>query len=209
MDAGSQRILLPNSPLLRGEGQGEGAARQGASVLEMNQNVELKARLADPDRARAVALRLRAVWQWTAQQTDTYFRAPDGSRMKLRETDGQPAALITYRRPNRRGPRTSTYRIEPVSDPDQVRAKLAARYGVDVVVTKVRELWLLEGTRIHLDEVEGLGCFIEFEIVLAVDTAQKAARHRSAILAHAFGLAPADYVPGSYADLVRAFSVPP
>lgn len=169
----------------------------------MARNVEVKARLEDPARARAVARRLGGVWQWTARQTDTYFHTADGSRMKLRETVGQSAELITYRRPDERGPRTSAYETVAVPNPAESRVRLATRRGVDVVVSKVRELWLLGDTRIHIDEVEDLGPFLELEVVLDVGTGEEAGHQRAATLARSFGLGAPDYVAGSYADLLR------
>ena len=44
---------------------------------------------------------------------------------------------------------------------------LGAALGVSGVVRKTRRLFHVDETRIHLDEVEGLGAFIELEVALA------------------------------------------
>ena len=45
----------------------------------------------------------------------------------------------------------------PVAAPDELAEALDAALGTVVVVCKRRRLFLWEGVRIHLDEVEGLG----------------------------------------------------
>lgn len=62
--------------------------------------------------------------------------------------------------------RCSDYVIAPVDRPADLRAVLEHSLGIVCVVTKVRQLLLLHSTRIHLDEVEGLGSFVELETVM-------------------------------------------
>jgi adenylate cyclase, class 2 len=47
----------------------------------------------------------------------------------------------------------------------ELRAALSSALGIKVVVAKKRSLFLWNEVRIHLDEVKGLGNFIEFEAV--------------------------------------------
>jgi homotetrameric cytidine deaminase len=124
-------------------------------------NVELKARDADPAATLSRALELGAGDEGVLRQRDTYFARTRG-RLKLREEDGR-AQLIAYQRPDSTTARTSVYRLVEVSDPDELRAALDALLGTLVVVDKRRHLLLYENVRIHLDEVEGLGSFVELE----------------------------------------------
>ena len=64
----------------------------------------------------------------------------------------------------------SSYRVVPVPDPAGLLAALGETNGVDVVVEKRRRLLLWETVRIHLDEVEGLGSFLELEAVAGPDS---------------------------------------
>src|SRR6185437_11060341 len=107
-----------------------------------------------------------AVSAGTLNQTDVYFDARNG-RLKLRTHDNEGGSeLIAYHRLDATEARESTYLRVPVSDPDSLTNALNAALGRVVVVFKRRQLFLWEGVRIHLDEVEGLGSFVEFEAVL-------------------------------------------
>ena len=128
-------------------------------------NVELKARDPDPEATLARCLALGAVETGVLVQRDTYFAGRDG-RLKLREQDGERPELIAYRRPDSSEASESTYVLAPVADADAMAEALDAGLGATVVVSKRRRLLLWEGVRIHLDEVEGLGSFVEFEAVL-------------------------------------------
>jgi adenylate cyclase, class 2 len=86
-------------------------------------------------------------------------------RLKLRESSGATAELISYRRADRDGPKVSNYRIVPVMDPEATSQALADALGVRTVVEKARRLILWRGVRIHLDTVAGLGSFVELEAV--------------------------------------------
>ncbi len=130
------------------------------------QNVEYKAELRDPALARAVCARIGATFVGTLRQTDTYYRIPDG-RLKKRETEGAPLEFIFYHRANRLRPKLSHYTIYD-------EAAAAARFGllplpIWVTVRKSRDLWMYREVRIHLDEVDGLGAFLEFEAIVSSD----------------------------------------
>ena len=163
-------------------------------------NIELKARLADPDAARAAARRLGARLDATLRQTDTYFVVPHG-RLKLREFGSGPAELIFYHRPDSAGWRASDYRLVPVADAGPLRELLSAALGVRGVVRKVREVWLWENVRIHVDQVEGLGTFLEFEVLVGPDFPEALCRTRAEELARAFGFGEGERIAGSYADM--------
>ncbi|MBV9803805.1 MAG: cytidine deaminase, partial [Solirubrobacterales bacterium] len=128
-------------------------------------NVELKARDPNPEVTAARCLNLGAVAAGTLHQRDVYFHGRRG-RLKLRSHGDGGGELIAYQRPNDVEASESHYIIAPVPEPDTVREALDTALGTTVVVSKRRQLYLWEGVRIHLDEVEGLGSFVEFEAVL-------------------------------------------
>ena len=54
----------------------------------------------------------------------------------------------------------------PVADAAGTKRLLGRMLGPRACVRKRREVWLYENARIHLDTVEGLGRFIEIEVVV-------------------------------------------
>ncbi len=180
----------------------------------MSRNIELKANYPDHDAAQRIARALGAELTGREEQRDTYFRVPSG-RLKLRERRllGDPAAhagrpvlasqLIWYERTDEARPRASDYALVPVQDGDALRALLTAALGAAGEVFKARAIYLHDSVRIHLDEVTGLGRFIEFEAIVRDRSDDAAAHHKVERLRGAFGIAPHDIRTGSYADLLR------
>jgi adenylate cyclase class IV len=127
-------------------------------------NLELKALDPDPAGSLNAALALGAHDEGTLHQRDIYFYAVTG-RLKLREHVDPPgvAELISYVRPDRGDARISSFRVVPVMDPQALAEALNDVLGVRVVVEKRRRLLIHHDTRIHLDDVEGLGTFVELE----------------------------------------------
>jgi len=163
-------------------------------------NIELKARLRDIEAARKTAAAIATEHPGTQHQIDTYFHCRRG-RLKLREIEGQPAQLIWYARPDEQGPKASDYLLVPVGDAPFLKSALTAAMGVAGVVDKRREIFLWQNVRIHLDQVAGLGTFIEFEAVLGPGIEDSAGEIQLAELSRRFGLGPDDLVAGSYAEM--------
>lgn len=168
-------------------------------------NVELKARDRDPARSLERALALRAEDKGEIQQHDTYFAGARG-RLKLREQQagGSPLwdELIEYSRADSADARTSTYRRVPVADAAALHEALDAAYGTLATVTKRRRLLIWEGVRIHLDEVEGLGSYLEFEAVAEPGSDLTAEHEKVERLRGEFAVLDEDLVSTSYLDLV-------
>jgi predicted adenylyl cyclase CyaB len=167
-------------------------------------NIELKARLANSAHARKVAERIATSRAGIQRQRDTYFAAQRG-RLKLREIDGQPAQLIVYRRPNVPDAKASDYQLLTLDRVETAQALgelLAAALGISVVVDKTREIFLHQNVRIHLDEVSGLGSFLEFEAVVGDGIDDRAARDQLARLQREFGITAADLMSESYSDML-------
>jgi homotetrameric cytidine deaminase len=166
-------------------------------------NVELKAHDPDPARTLERALAAGARDAGLLRQRDTYFAVPHG-RLKLREEEPGGATLIAYERPDAATERVSSYRLVPVADPAQLRAALTAANGIDVVVVKRRHLLLWEETvRIHLDEVRGLGSFLELEAVAPPGSDLTRERQQVAHLREVLDIGDAALREGSYADALR------
>ena len=176
-------------------------------------NIELKARLHQLSAAREIAQRLATANYGVERQTDTYFHCPAG-RMKLREIEhfvvGQDestaptrrvAQLIWYERADQIDSKESTYQITEINDPARIK-QLKAEMSIRGVVAKRREIFLYENVRIHLDEVEGLGTFLEFEAVLGDGIDAAAGQSQVATLQKAFGISANDLLANSYSDML-------
>lgn len=165
------------------------------------QNVETKARIDDLERVRSLALDLGALDRGARRDTDVYFHVARG-RLKLRVSDGVPGGtLIAYQRPDQIESRISDYRLVTVPDVAAMREALSETLGVLVTLRKTRRVLLYGATRIHLDEIDDLGTFVELETVLGDQSPAEAdAEHR--FLRERLGLDAAEIVPVSYSDLL-------
>jgi predicted adenylyl cyclase CyaB len=170
-----------------------------------SRNLELKARYPNHASAETVLAKLGATREWSLRQVDTYFVVPRG-RLKLREQEGRSEAqLIAYDRPNEIAVRASDYQLVPVPDPAALKSALTRTLGVRVVVAKRRTLWMWHNVRIHLDEVESLGTFLEFEAVLASpDEPDAASRERLDQLIELLQIRDEDRIAASYSDLLES-----
>jgi len=164
-------------------------------------NIELKARLTDLAAARETARSIATKEIGLQVQTDTYFHCPNG-RLKLRQIEHAPAHLVWYARPDTEGPKASDYRLVPVANPETLKAALSDEYGIWCVVRKHREIFLYHNVRIHLDEVEGLGTFLEFEAVLGGDVDDRQGHAQLAELRRQFSISDTDLLAVSYSDLL-------
>jgi homotetrameric cytidine deaminase len=165
-------------------------------------NVEIKAWDPDPEGTAARCLALGASDEGVLEQRDTYFAGRRG-RLKLREQAGSAAELIAYRRPDATEPEESAFIRARSTDAETMREALDAALGTTVVVVKRRRLFEWENVRIHLDDVGGLGTFIEVEALVGPglndgdEAARKVARLRSEL-----GIADDALVAVSYSDLL-------
>jgi homotetrameric cytidine deaminase len=175
-------------------------AREDSFVARMR-NVELKAR--DPDPARTLALALEAGAEDLGEitQRDTYFSGAR-QRLKLREQEPGESELIAYGRPDETQARVSEYRRVPMGDAQAVREALDAGLGTLVVVDKRRRLLLWDGVRIHLDEVDGLGSFLELEAVAPEGSDLSAERAKVERLRGELGVDDGNLVATGYSDLL-------
>jgi predicted adenylyl cyclase CyaB len=164
----------------------------------MARNIELKARDPDPARSLQASLDRGAEDHGWLQQLDTYFKVPRG-RLKLREQDGA-AELIYYERSDEAIERESNYRIAPVEDPDGLKDALGSALGILVAVEKSRRLLLWRNVRIHLDQVGGLGSFIELEAVAEPDSDLSGEYRNVAELREALGITDERILAVGYSD---------
>lgn len=168
--------------------------------MTARRNIEFKARLVDFAGARRIAQELATSRLGVEQQTDTYFVVPRG-RLKLREIADRGAWLIAYERADSPELRNSDYRLISIGDPAELKAALSETLGGRVVVDKRREIFLHHNVRIHLDQVAGLGEFLEFEAVLGPGDSDSSGHAQVARLRDVFQHTLGEPISTSYSQL--------
>lgn len=170
-------------------------------IFRMPVIIEFKARSRDNAALEALLQPLHPRFAGEDHQTDTYFNVPHG-RLKLRE-GAIENALIHYQRSNIAGTKQSDVLLYQAGPDAALKKVLTAALGVKVVVAKRRRIYFVDNVKLHFDAVEGLGHFVEAEAIdgdgnIAVEKLQQ----QCSYFAQLFGIAPPDYVAGSYSDLL-------
>ena len=168
----------------------------------MPTNIEIKARARDflELKRRAEAISDSPVE--VIPQEDTFFVTSKG-RLKLRILAPDRAQLVYYERPDQDGPKRSDYFIFTTNDPENLKTALSLALGIRGVVRKTRYLYMVGQTRVHLDDVERLGQFLEFEVVLRADQSDADGQAIADDLMKRFGIEPTDLIEGAYMDLIE------
>ncbi len=168
----------------------------------MPSNIEIKARARNFKDIRSRAEALTDTPVQVLPQEDTFFGVAHG-RLKLRVRGDGPAQLIYYERPDRDGPKRSDYHIFETPDPESLKTTLGLALGTRGIVRKTRYLYMVGQTRVHLDDVEGLGQFMELEVVLRPDQSDAEGQAVAEDLMSKLGIAEADLLEGAYMDLIE------
>lgn len=166
-------------------------------------NVEIKAITNRTAQIRDLLTAHKAEYKGTDQQEDTYFAVPEG-RLKLRLGNVEQN-LIYYVRPDQAGPkRSDVYLYQPnAAAGESLKTVLTASLGVKKIVRKVREIYYIDNVKFHLDQVDGLGTFVEIE---AID--QDGSRGEAELLSQCqhymalFGIEEKDLLQQSYSDML-------
>ncbi len=163
--------------------------------------VEIKAHATQSAQIRAFLNQQQADFKGVDHQTDTYFRVNQG-RLKLREGNIENH-LIQYHRPNQAEAKTSKvllYKSNPESTLKQI---LTNALGILVVVKKKREIYFIDNVKFHIDEVDGLGHFVEIEAIgnqgehQEVDLRQQCLHYQQAL-----NIQSTDLLEVSYSDML-------
>jgi predicted adenylyl cyclase CyaB len=164
-------------------------------------NVEIKAACAQPAEVRRWLLAAGANFRGTDHQTDTYFKVSDG-RLKLRQGTIENA-LIHYQRCNDAAPKGSAVTMTDVPPNSSLKQVLTEALGVLVEVVKQREIYFIDNVKFHIDEVPGLGSFVEIEAIdlqgdLGESYLHRQCRHYMQLL----NIADSDLQALSYSDML-------
>lgn len=168
-------------------------------------NIEIKARPTDFHKQRKLAERLGDGDTQHLFQEDTYFCVTSG-RLKIREFGNGSGELIQYERKNVVEPTECRYLLCPVDNSAILKEVLTKALGVRAVVRKKRIVFLVGQTRVHLDDVENLGQFIELEVVLRTGETFEYGAGVAENLMKQLGIGPQDLIKASYVDLLEGES---
>ncbi len=169
----------------------------------MARNVEIKAYAKNYVRQLELAKTLADGSSQLLVQTDTFFNSPKG-RLKLREFPDRDAQLIYYHRNDQSGPKLSSYHITHTPNAEQLKLTLRDTLGELAVVKKRRTLLMSGRTRLHFDQVEGLGDFIELEVVLRDEEHLEEGEQEAQTLMHELTIQDTDLIETAYVDLLLA-----
>jgi predicted adenylyl cyclase CyaB len=169
----------------------------------MATNIEIKARIQDFDNLKGRAERLSETPGTLIPQEDTFFHTPRG-RLKLRVLAPDHGQLVYYERQDGTGPRRSDYYIYSTSNPAVLKEVLTMALGVRGVVRKQRLLYWVGNTRVHLDQVEALGSFLELEVVLEPGQTDEEGQAIATELMAKLGVEEEDLIEVAYMDLLES-----
>ena len=167
----------------------------------MNRNIELKAKATNFAKQKEIARKMSDSAQETLIQEDTFFIAKNG-RLKLRKFSEHSGELIFYKRANLNEAKTSQYKIVATDSPDLLKETLSMALSVRGIVKKTRYLFISGQTRIHLDSVENLGEYIEFEYVLKDGESKEVGKKTLKELQDKLLIKTDDLVSHAYIDLL-------
>ncbi|WP_334188151.1 class IV adenylate cyclase [Noviherbaspirillum sp.] len=168
----------------------------------MARNIEIKAAVDDLRALAGHAARIASQGPQEIRQDDTFFRCDTG-RLKLRDFGDGTGQLIFYQRQDRQGPKESFYVLSETASPDSLRETLSLAYGQVGRVRKKRLLYMVGRTRVHLDDVEGLGNFMELEVVLQDGDDIDAGMREADALMQRLGIDRSHLIEGAYIDLLN------
>ena len=164
--------------------------------------VEIKARIENPDEIRKILKDMGAKFEGKVHQKDIYFKHPcrdfastdEALRIRL-----SGDVRITYKGPKVDSETKSREEIEFEVGSDERAMDMLKRLGfVEAgIVEKVREIYSLNGVEISIDYVPGLGHFIELEI-----QGENTEKNRERLFSLGKELGLRDYIRESYLELI-------
>ena len=167
----------------------------------MARNIEIKAQASNFAQQLTLGANITDAKAQIIQQTDTFFHSTKG-RLKLRECPDQAAQLIYYTRSDQAGPKLSNYHITNTENGTELKHTLSQTMGVMATVRKSRTLLMHGRTRLHFDQVHGLGDFIELEVVLKDTDDVQSGEQEANRLMQLLCIQPADLIEQAYVDLL-------
>jgi predicted adenylyl cyclase CyaB len=164
-------------------------------------NIEIKAKCDHPDWVRKYLQNNNANFKGIDHQSDTYFNVSKG-RLKLREGNIENN-LIYYERNDQPGAKESNFQLVNVPDAIGLKEVLSKSLGIKIIVVKKREIYFIENVKFHIDEIAGLGNFVEIEASnLYADISKEELQKQCEFYINVFGIKEEDQISVSYSDML-------
>ena len=163
----------------------------------MPTNLELKIKIESHQKIREKLAEIDADNIGMLYQKDIYYNVREGL-LKLRIENGKEI-LIFYRRDEKGSNRWSNFDVLKFekNGGEQFFNRI---FTIETVVQKRRELFIYDNTRIHLDEVETLGSYLELETLVLKDKEEAKMRFENII--KILELNTSEQIRKSYRDLL-------
>ena len=172
--------------------------------MPQNINFEIKARNFKHESIREYLKNHGAVFNGIDHQIDTYFSVPNG-RLKIREGTIENC-IVFYYRVNEQGPKQCEYTILHFEQDNPVlntfKDMLTASLGIITVVDKMREIYFIDNIKFHLDNVKGLGKFVEIEAINTGKISEDKLRKQCEEYLKKLGIKKGELIKESYGDMI-------
>ena len=164
--------------------------------------IEIKARCTNPEEIETILLNNNARYEGSDRQIDTYFNS-DSGRVKLREGNIENS-LIYYQRKERKGQKKSEVTLyKTTGDSNALKEILANTLGIKTVVDKIRKIFYIKNVKYHIDQVQGLGSFVEIEAIdITGKVREEELRKQCNDSIRLLGLEKAEFLDQSYSDMM-------
>ena len=164
-------------------------------------NIEIKARGANHEALHKKLMDMNADYRGVDHQVDTYYQVKNG-RLKRRKGNIEHA-LIYYHRPEVKDLKRSDVILNKLGEEGDTLAKqLKAALGIKAIVDKKRRIYFIDNVKFHLDDVKGVGHFIEIEAIGKLGEEEKLATQCQFYMKQ-LGILKHDLVDMSYSDMVN------
>ncbi|MFD2515506.1 class IV adenylate cyclase [Pontibacter locisalis] len=168
----------------------------------MYADITIKARCENPEDAESILLGLNAVFQGQDVQTDTYYETDNG---KLKHRQGNIENVLIHYRRTYLGEAQKTEVFLYLKNPSAgTVAEICHGKGVLGQVKKIRKIFFIDNVKFHLDQIEGLGSFIEIEAIdlegsVGLEVLQQQCDYYKDLLQ----ISDEDLVTSAYTDLIH------
>ncbi|KAB0797300.1 hypothetical protein PPYR_08294 [Photinus pyralis] len=165
-------------------------------------NVEIKAKVRNLHNLLVKAKLISESEGKVIPQVDQFYNSIQG-RLKLRKFEDGSGELIYYDRPDDEGPKVSSYEKCAVdANLAELDRVLQCSLGSKGIVKKVRHLFMIGQTRLHVDIVEQLGNFMELEVVLNPEQSVEEGVAIANDLMEKLEIGKEDLLVGAYRDML-------
>jgi predicted adenylyl cyclase CyaB len=167
----------------------------------MPSNVQIKAVVNNIEKLKTIAAKLSQSSGTLHELEETFYNCYYG-KLKLKVSKGKPSKLIQYTRADETGPRRSDYSFTEIPNPDDLKVTLGKSLGVLGQVRKHRIVYMVGQTWVHVDQVEGLGDFMELEVRLKEGQSTEECKEIADDLMTQLGVKHSDLLAGAYIDMI-------